>query len=91
MKIIEEHRQFTLVDDNGVEKGVVTFSIAGDSLLIIDHTHVDESLTGKGYASKLVEKVVDKARKENKKIIPLCPYARSQFEKKPEYKDVFKQ
>lgn len=90
MKIVEEHRQFTLLDDDNVEQGAVTFSLAGDTMLIIDHTHVEDAYTGKGYASKLVKEVVEKARRENKKIIPLCPYARSQFDRKPEYADVLK-
>lgn len=27
-------------------------------------------------------------RSEGKKIVPLCPYAKSEFERKPEYKDI---
>ncbi|MCZ1518258.1 N-acetyltransferase, partial [Enterococcus faecium] len=31
------------------------------------------------------------ARRDGKKIIPLCPYAKKEFEKKPEYQDVLRQ
>jgi predicted GNAT family acetyltransferase len=31
---------------------------------------------------------VDSARAGNRKLLPLCPYARSVFDKTPEYSDV---
>ena len=34
---------------------------------------------------------VELARRDGKKIIPLCPYAKKEFEKKPEYQDVLRQ
>lgn len=76
-----------LYDEKDRLVGESTFSVS-DTKWIIDHTYVDESLRGKGYASKLVEKIVENARKENVKIIPLCPYAKKEFEKKLEYNDV---
>jgi predicted GNAT family acetyltransferase len=33
---------------------------------------------------------VEKARKEGKKIIPLCPFAKKEFEEKSEYADVLR-
>ena len=33
---------------------------------------------------------VEKARKEHKKIIPLCPFAKKEFDTKPEYGDVLR-
>jgi uncharacterized protein len=35
-----------------------------------------------------VETAVDYARTHNIKIIPICPYAKSLFDKLPEWKDV---
>ena len=54
----------------------------------IDHTNVSEKLKGQGVGNKLVKRVVDFAREENKKIIPLCPFAKAEFEKNKEYEDV---
>lgn len=59
--------------------------------MIIDHTFVDPAYRGQGLAEKLVAKGVEKARKEQKKIIPLCPFAKKEFERKPEYADVWNQ
>ena len=36
----------------------------------------------------LVKKIVEYARQENKKIIPLCPFAKGMMTKSNEYKDV---
>nr|WP_019910084.1 GNAT family N-acetyltransferase [Paenibacillus sp. HW567] len=56
--------------------------------LVIDHTFVSEDLRGQGAGEKLVRAVVDKARAEQVKIVPVCPYAVHQFKKHAEYGDV---
>ncbi len=88
MEIVEEKNRFALKDGDK-EIGEMTWSDAGTERMIIDHTFVDPSYRGQGLAEKLVAKGVDKARKENKKIIPLCPFAKKEFEQKPEYGDVW--
>lgn len=88
MNYKEEKNRFYIEDANGTEIGEVTFSSAGDSLLIIDHTFVSEAYRGKGIASQLVKLVVDKALQEEKKIVPLCPFAKAEFLRKPEYQEV---
>jgi predicted GNAT family acetyltransferase len=65
----------------------MTYTVAG-SRVIIDHTTVDDSLRGTGTGRKLVEAAVQWARSEKVKLMPLCPYARSVFDKTPEYADV---
>jgi hypothetical protein len=45
-----------------------------------------EETTGAG--AKLVAAAVEWARAANRKVIPLCPFAKSVFDKTPEYKDV---
>lgn len=81
------HGRFILTEE-GVFAGELTYTWAGDSKFIIDHTGVETAFEGKGYAKQLVLKAVDFARKEGVKIIPLCPYAKSYFEKTTEIHDV---
>jgi len=66
----------------------MTYSKAGNSLIIIDHTEVSDALRGKGAGKQLVAKAVAYARANNVKIIPLCPFAKSVFDKVTEYSDV---
>jgi uncharacterized protein len=63
------------------------FEEKGDRL-IIDHTFVSDELRGQGVAGKLVEKVVQFARTEGKKILPTCSYAKEKIKKTKEYRDV---
>jgi predicted GNAT family acetyltransferase len=37
---------------------------------------------------KLVQAAVELARTENARLLPLCPFARSVFDRTPEYSDV---
>jgi predicted GNAT family acetyltransferase len=66
----------------------MTYSKAGADKIIIDHTEVDPSLKGEGVGRKLVFASVKYARENGLKIIPLCPFAKAEFEKNADYADV---
>lgn len=66
----------------------MTYVWAGVDKIIIDHTAVSDVLKGKGAGKQMVAKAVEFAREKNIKIIPLCPFAKSVFDKVDEYKDV---
>ncbi|MES2559555.1 MAG: GNAT family N-acetyltransferase [Bacteroidota bacterium] len=68
----------------------MTYTWAGESMFIIDHTEVSDKLKGQGAGKKLLEAVVLFARKMHLKILPLCPFAKSVFDKTPEYGDVLR-
>lgn len=74
--------------EDGKEAGKVTYTWAGDDKFIIDHTEVNEEFNGKGVGKKLVMASIDYARNNNLKIIPLCPFAKSIFDKSEEVRDV---
>ena len=80
----------TFMEQGGKRIAEMTYSKAGSNLIIIDHTEVDESLKGKGIGKKLLLAIVEKARYENIKIIPLCPFAKSIFNKDESLSDVLK-
>ncbi|TFE02296.1 GNAT family N-acetyltransferase [Jeotgalibacillus salarius] len=85
---IEEEKRFAAYDQNNNEAGEATFSRAGENILIIDHTSVKDDYRGQGVAGKLVKHIVEKAREHNQKIMPLCPFAKGEFDKHQEYRDV---
>lgn len=78
------------IDDHGELLAIMTFSKAGERI-IIDHTEVSGALRGKNIGKQLVAAAVEHARKSNLKILPLCPYAKSVFEKVRQYQDVLDQ
>ena len=68
----------------------MTYSIASSELIIIDHTEVDTSLQGKGVGKQLLMAIVKNARQENFKILPLCPFAKSVFDRDKTINDVLR-
>jgi uncharacterized protein len=72
---------------DGERLAKMTYTVAG-TRVIIDHTDMDERLRGTGIGKKLVQAAVKWARAENARLLPLCPFARSVFDKTPEYADV---
>jgi predicted GNAT family acetyltransferase len=81
------HRGAFLVVRDGERLAEMTYTVAGTKV-IIDHTEVDGRLRGTGTGARLVAAAVEWARAENHKLLPLCPFARSVFDKTPAYSDV---
>ena len=81
------HKGAFVWTQDGKRLAQMTYSVAG-SRVIIDHTRVDELLRGKNVGAQLVRAAVEWARAEDVKLLPLCPFARSVFDKTPEYADV---
>jgi uncharacterized protein len=77
---------FEVVVD-GLVRASMTYTMAG-TLAIIDHTEVDDSLRGQGAGRQLVEAAVAWARADGHRILPLCPFAKSVFDKTPAFDDV---
>jgi predicted GNAT family acetyltransferase len=80
-------RYFVRIDEAEAE---MTYSRLGKHTIIIDHTGVPKELGGRGIGQALVRRAVEDARAEGRKIIPLCPYAKAQIERHPEWQDVLK-
>ena len=74
MEIREGHNKFYINDEQGKQIAEIVFVPTGENLAIIEHTDVDESLKGQGIGKQLVAKVVEKMRREKRKIIPPVSY-----------------
>lgn len=66
----------------------LAFSRADPSVVIADHTDTPVALRGQGVATALVERLVADARAEGFRILPLCPFVETQFERHPEWSDL---
>ncbi|MBV6658765.1 MAG: N-acetyltransferase [Devosiaceae bacterium] len=73
---------------DGKPPAEMTYSRASPTLIIIDHTGVPDELRGTGVGKMLVERAVLDARASGTKIMPLCPFAKAQIAKTPDWHDV---
>jgi hypothetical protein len=79
---------FTIMDGEK-QMGEMVISITGNYLTVY-HTEVAPEAEGKGLAKMLLNAMVDYARKNNLKVIALCPYVHAQFKRHPdEYADIW--
>ena len=76
------------VGEDGHHLAEMTYSWAGEDKFIIDHTHVEDELRGQNVGALLVHRAVDYARDKGVKILPLCPFAKSVFNKDASIRDV---
>jgi uncharacterized protein len=76
------------VDIDGRELAEIEYTMPATDKMIIHHTEVSDELRGKNVGLQLVNHAVDYARTNKIKIIPLCPFAKSVFDRKPELDDV---
>ncbi|HHU02174.1 MAG TPA: N-acetyltransferase [Christensenellaceae bacterium] len=53
-----------------------------------NHTFVEPEYKGKGIAKQMLVALVEAARQKGKKIRPICPFIKSQFEKNEQWSDV---
>ena len=73
----------------GGEEAELTYSIASPSLVIADHTGVPDSFRGTGAGAALVARIVEDARTEGFRIMPLCPFVNAQRKRHPDWADAF--
>lgn len=83
-----ETKGFFKAVEAGKEAGLMTYSWAGTVRMIIDHTEITPEFKGQKVGNQLVLAAVEYARENHIKIIPLCPFAKSVFDKTPEIRDV---
>ena len=80
--------RYRLVVD-GIE-AEMTYSRAGEGLIIIDHTEVPSALRGRKVGERLVRQAIEDARRDGVAIMPLCPFAKAQIDRHPEWQDVLR-
>ena len=74
----------------GIEgEAELTYTRAGEHLIIAEHTEAPDAFRGLGLGRKLVTRLVQDAREQGFKIVPNCPYVDAERRKHPEWADVF--
>lgn len=76
------------IEQDGKAIGKLTYNFSGGTKLVIDHTEVSPNHKGEGLGKELVKAAVEFARKNNYKLLPVCPYAKAILLRTKEYADV---
>ena len=87
-QIKDEAKSCFAAMDNDKQAGAIFYIPGGESKIILDHTEVDDAYRGQSIGKKILMFIVEFARENNIKIIPLCPYAKSVFDKTDSIRDV---
>ena len=80
--------RYIMSPDGSEDEAELTFSRMSDTLVIVDHTGVPDAFRGRGYGKLLAERIVEDARAEGFKIVPLCPFFKAQAARHPNWADV---
>lgn len=86
---LEGNRGKFFIEENNEQVAEMEIGLR-DGNITVYHTEVSDQLKGKGVAGKLLETMVAYARKNNLKVIALCPYVYAQFLRHPDqYADIW--
>lgn len=85
--VFEQDNNRSAAYTDGKQVGECEFSVS-ENIWTITHTGVRPEYGGRGIAKKLVLCVIEAARANNAKIVPLCSYAGKVVSGKEEFKDV---
>ena len=70
-------------------EGEITFTHRGPGVISADHTGVPDAMAGQGVAKALLNDLLEDARQSGFRIIPVCPYVRTQYARHPEWAELF--
>ena len=78
---------YLATDASGTEAGKLTWTLR-DGARDAQHTIVPSHMRGHGIAARLVDALIEDARREGFSISPSCSYVAAQFERHPEWADL---
>lgn len=85
MEIKRGVNKFYIGDEEENPLAQIILTDMEQDIIKIEHTYVYDQLKGKGAGKQLVRKVVEFAMNNNKKIVPICSFAKKEFDKIKEY------
>ena len=89
LAIKQSDKSFYIGDSEKELLAEMTFVYAGEDIIIIDHTSVSDELRGQNIGKQLLQRLVELAKEKNKKIVPLCPFAKKEMMRnKEEYEAI---
>ncbi|WP_197113603.1 GNAT family N-acetyltransferase [Facklamia lactis] len=85
MEFKDDDKRIYVVNEAGQEMGQMIYENHDDHNRIhVTHTFTNKEFQGQGLAGKLLDQMVKKAEKENKKITTTCSYVERKFDQESE-------
>ncbi|MGX7108491.1 GNAT family N-acetyltransferase [Facklamia miroungae] len=89
MRIEDDSRRLVAIDDQENALAQMVYELTEGNKIWVTHTFTHPTYQGKGLAGELFNAMVEKARKEGRKITSTCSYVSHKLAKNPEkYRDV---
>lgn len=89
LKLNDQGRGAFVIEEADERLAEMAVGISGNNLIVY-HTEVSEKLKGQGIGTKLLDEMVNYARNNNLKVVPLCPFVHAQFKRHTEkYADIW--
>lgn len=90
LKLDDAQKGAFIIEENDEIAGKMKVRLKGSDLVVYS-TKVAEQMRGKNIGKQLLETMVQYARLNEFKVIPICPFVKKQFERHPEeYEDLWK-
>ncbi|MBK1883339.1 N-acetyltransferase [Luteolibacter pohnpeiensis] len=80
----ERHR-FEMIEDGKMVFGDYRIE---DGIMTLPYVEADPLLRGTGAAGRFMAAVLDLAKERGLKVVPICSYAMTYFQRHPEYHDL---
>lgn len=87
-RISGNHGMFYIPGEEAGLLAELIYATTEDGRMILEHTEVDEELRGQNIGFEMVNAAVEHARQYDMKIVPVCPFAKAVFDRKPDFGDV---
>lgn len=82
-----QERRFELALGEG-KTAFIQYAEAGEGVLDLLHTEVPEEFEGQGIGGRLVKGAFEIVRRENRKVVPSCPFVSVYLRRHPEYQSL---
>lgn len=80
-----ERRRYEMDVDGGT--AFASYRVEGGTILVT-HTEVPPGLRGRGLGDRLVKGMLDLARTQGRKVVPICSFVATYVRRHPEYRDL---
>ena len=89
LKLDQNRRGAFVIEQDHQRVAEMAIAISNDNLIVY-HTEVSDVLKGQGVAQQLLARMVEYARQNHLKVVPLCPFVSAQFKRHPDdYADIW--